>query len=263
MVTNADVWLETRELGDQPAICLGGEPLAANHILAQFRLAIIDGEPWSLALLEAIRQWPYAEEVVEGRVYHYLIGGEAFDWLLLAQRLCEDAADLIPVEEVENLLFYGELPVELGPEEFKQRLGPGKYRAHLNYHYGVTIEEALQLAVAQEEQKERMAHCYRDPRSAETVHQRIYNATEVELLRRFRLERGPLPDHSLTFSEYKEFTYWLFKYRLHHCHRARVASDTKKGLAEFFRQRAWRSHRNDTTPPEEPAETTEEATILP
>jgi len=28
----------------------------------------------------------------------------------------------------------------------------------------------------------------------------------------------------------KEFTYWLFKYRLKHCDKARVASDTKKAL---------------------------------
>jgi hypothetical protein len=28
----------------------------------------------------------------------------------------------------------------------------------------------------------------------------------------------------------KEFTYWRFKYRLDHCEKAKVASDTKKAL---------------------------------
>ncbi|GAJ03845.1 unnamed protein product, partial [marine sediment metagenome] len=32
-----------------------------------------------------------------------------------------------------------------------------------------------------------------------------------------------------------EFTYWLFKYRLNHCDKARVASDTKKGLEQLNR----------------------------
>ncbi len=31
-------------------------------------------------------------------------------------------------------------------------------------------------------------------------------------------------------TELKEFTYWLFKYRMLHCDKAKVASDTRKGL---------------------------------
>ena len=46
--------------------------------------AIAGGKHWYLALLEAIGLWNTAEETYSGRTYHYLIGGEAFDWLLLA-----------------------------------------------------------------------------------------------------------------------------------------------------------------------------------
>jgi len=31
------------------------------------------------------------------------------------------------------------------------------------------------------------------------------------------------------------FTYWLFKYRLRQCDRAKVASDTRRGLAQLAR----------------------------
>ena len=36
----------------------------------------------------------------------------------------------------------------------------------------------------------------------------------------------------------KEFTYWLFKYRLKRCEKARIASDTKKALDYLKKQ--WR-----------------------
>jgi hypothetical protein len=53
------------------------------------------------------------------------------------------------------------------------------------------------------------------------------------LLRDFRAERRlpPLPHISLT--EMREFVYWLFKYRVGHSEPARVASDTRKALAQL------------------------------
>ena len=36
----------------------------------------------------------------------------------------------------------------------------------------------------------------------------------------------------------KEFTYWLFKYRLKKCEKAKIASDTKKAIE--YLQRQWR-----------------------
>jgi hypothetical protein len=34
----------------------------------------------------------------------------------------------------------------------------------------------------------------------------------------------------------KEFSYWLFKYRLKQCEKAKIASDTKKALRYLKRQ---------------------------
>jgi hypothetical protein len=34
----------------------------------------------------------------------------------------------------------------------------------------------------------------------------------------------------MNLDELKEFTYWLFKYRVKHSEKSRVASDTKKAL---------------------------------
>jgi hypothetical protein len=39
----------------------------------------------------------------------------------------------------------------------------------------------------------------------------------------------------VSYQELKELTYWLFKHRLRQCDPARVASDTRKALAQLSR----------------------------
>ena len=75
--------------------------------------AIAEGKHWYVALLEAIKLWASTEEDYDGRRYKYLIDGEAFDWLTLAERLCEEVDGLIPEKERINLydrIFRQELP---------------------------------------------------------------------------------------------------------------------------------------------------------
>jgi len=62
------------------------------------------------------------------------------------------------------------------------------------------------------------------------AYRRIYRQDREALLQDFRKENGYRHLKSTTLLEMKEFTYWLFKYRLKHCDKARIASDTKKGL---------------------------------
>ena len=69
------------------------------------RQCLEQGQDWPSALLEAMALWTTPFEVVNGRKYAYFIGGEAFDWLLLAERLCEEVGDMIPYEDKENLLY--------------------------------------------------------------------------------------------------------------------------------------------------------------
>ena len=48
------------------------------------------GDHWYFAMLKAMSRWDQAEEIIGDRRYRYLIGGEAFDWVLLAERLVEE-----------------------------------------------------------------------------------------------------------------------------------------------------------------------------
>jgi hypothetical protein len=207
--------------------------------IAYFRQALAAGRPWYPALLGAIGLWASAEEVYHDRTYHYLIEGEAFDWLLLAERLCEAADGLLPEDEKNALLFHGVAPVELTAAEVRELIGDSKYRQYLNYFYGVTVEEALLLAVQAEVDKERRGRGFQGGDTTDEVYRRIYGASSDALIRCFREEKGLAMLKSTGLAELKRFTYWLFKYRLRQCEKARIASDTKKAL-DFLR-RQWQT----------------------
>ncbi|MBA7486687.1 hypothetical protein ES707_22248 [subsurface metagenome] len=202
-----------------------------TEAIGHLEQAITGGKHWYIALLEAIGLWTKAEETHNGCTYCYLIAGEAFDWLLLAGRLCQAVDDLLPDDEKTALLFQGKPPLNLTPEKFKELIGSSKYRQYLNYFYGVTVEEALILAVHEEVRKEKLAAGYNGERDfTNEVYRRIYDATRAVLLRRFRQGKGYPQLKSISLTELKEFTYWLFKYRLGQCDKDRVASDTRKAL---------------------------------
>ncbi len=210
-----------------------GDAEAINYL----QQAIAGGKHWYLALLGAIGLWTSAEEVYNERTYKYLIDGEAFDWLLLAERLCEAVDSPLPENERDALLFHGIPPLELSTAEVKELIGDKKYAQYLNYFYGITVEEALLLTVQEEIEKERRVQGLRSKgQSSDEAYPRIYDAAREALLTQFRQDKGHAQVKSITLAEMKEFTYWLFKYRLKRCEKARIASDTKKALEYLKRQ---------------------------
>lgn len=193
--------------------------------------AVAQGKDWYLALLEAIRVWQSPEENHDGRHYQYLVDNEAFDWLVLTERLCQELDGLVPESERTNLLFFGKPPVELSKDEFRSLLGDSKYQAYLNYFYGVLVERFLLLSVTEEiRKKKRALGMHGDNGVVDEAYQRIYGASESALLNRFRKERHYRQLRSITAHELNEFTYWLFKYRVKTRDKSRVASDTRKAL---------------------------------
>ena len=213
------------------------------RIISDMRAAVEDGEHWFTALMAAVRNWPLPSEDVGERSFRYLVGGEAFDWLLLAERLCDEIADLVPEEECEALLFDGRWPIEMDDTELERMLG-AKHKAHLNFVYGVRVEEALQLAVQGEVQKERFStNVWENGQLDDDVFNRIYGAPKACLLGEFRAQNDLPEGEPFSLAELREFTYWLFKHRMKNHDPARVASDTRKGLAQLQRLEARRAAR--------------------
>ena len=198
--------------------------------------ALQNGTPWPEALLEAVGRWPLAYEVVDGIRYQYLLLNEAFDWIALAARLLAGTDGKVPDDEKYALLFDGRLPKDLTDSRLRSLMGPEKYRTHLNHFYGVVVEEALLLAVEEEIRKERTSKGMLEIDDVvDTAYRRLYRDDEVALLQLFRADLARPPSESITLTELKEFTYWLFKRRLDSSDSARVASDTNKGLLRLLR----------------------------
>ena len=206
------------------------DPEAIIHL----RAAVQAGVYWPRALLEAIGLWTTPLEVHQGRTYRYLIQGEALDWLTLAERLCIELERFVPAEELELLLFDGELPSEVTPEQFREWIGSNKHRAYLNYWYGVVVEEALQQAVEDDVRKRHRARCYPDNEDlVEEAFTHLYGESRTTLLKEFRLSAKIAQRAPLSLTNYKEFTYWLSKRRFNLWDPARVASDTRKGIRKL------------------------------
>jgi len=222
--------------GGQRAAALAGDARAIKHLKDEVKA----GKNWYTALLETINMWRSPEEEHNGERYLYLVGGQAFDWLRLAERLCDEINEAIPEDELVNLLFFDRPPIEIGEPEFKLALGPAKYRAYLNYLYGVLIEQALLLATIYEVRKASIMPLSPEEEAAR-AYRRIYQAELPDLLNAFQKEMKYPHRKSLTLTELKEFTYWLFRYRVKTSEKPRVASDTKKALLLMYRRMSGRS----------------------
>ena len=215
----------------------GGDGLDSRKAaLSHLRSALREGRPWAHALLEGIALWTLPQETYRGRSHSYFISGEAFDWLLLAERLLLSVRGLVPDAERDALLFEGRLPADLCHDRFRELIGAEKYRGYLNYLYGVTVEEALQVAVEEEVWKRRLSNgLYYEHDPAEDAFQKIYHSSRSALYDKFREDAGYPARSTVGLPEVKEFTYWLFKYRLKNSDSAKVASDTRKGLEQLQR----------------------------
>ena len=226
---------------------------AAKRAVEHLRESIESGQHWYIALLEAIGLWTAPEEVYKGRQYHYVIAGEAFDWLALAERLCDSVDGLVPQNEKEALLQRSEVPIDLPPGEFKRLVGGSKYSALLNYWYGVDVETALVKAVEEAIQKERVAAgLTRKRHVSQEAYSRIYGSSQRELLEAFLKEKGYDGVGALPTLERKEFTYWLFNQRLLNHDKARVASDTRRGIEQLRSMKSGRPNGSRLPPYQAP-----------
>ena len=188
-------------------------------------------DPWYQILLAAIGNWTVPRETYQGRDFQYLIHGEALDWLSLSERICLEFVELVDGPEKEDLLFNGRLPEEVSEIQFSEMIGANKYRAYLNYWYGVIVEEALQLAVEEEVRKLYGSKGYLDnDYFAEEAFVILYGESSSDLIQSFRREFKLTRRKKLSLTNLKEFTYWLFKRRIGKWDPARVASDTRKGM---------------------------------
>ena len=189
---------------------------------------------WTMDMMELMRTWDVPSEVIGKRKFNYLIGGEAFDYLSLLERLTFDSRINLEKSKLEELLFYGHLPSYSVKDEMKNYLGWKKYRAYLNYWYGVVIEQCLQYVIEIEISKEfRSKGMVELDDLTNVVFLRLYGEEAEVLWCKFCRATKRTRKESMSVTELEEYTYWLFKYRFEESDQSRFASDTVKGLLYF------------------------------
>ena len=205
-------------------------------IVDALRAEIRDSGDWYRALLRAVRKWPLNDEQREDEQYVYLLDGEALDLLRLCERLCLEIEDLVPQEQMLALLANDKPPHPVSRDELRTLIGLDRYRAYLSYIYGVMVEEMVQHAVLEDLRKRRRTSGLTHFDAAlDEAFVYLYGGTRAELFESFRKERGLPRRRSVTLTQMKLFTYWLFKLRFKSTDRSRVASDTKRALTLLHR----------------------------
>lgn len=211
-----------------------------DHLIQQ-----IEDEPsnWKPIFLGTVAAWPKQNERANGETFHYFIGGEAFNWKRLAERIAtqldEENHTAVPssdlFEWLETTGVFGRMP----EQKFQRILGVDAWRAHLNYFYGVHIEQCLIAAVQSRVQKRRYSKGLPPSDDAsDRAYLGLYEETEETLWDQF-LDENSLrlsdliaesPEETRTIALDEEFTYWLFKRRIEHTTAAQVAAETRRGL---------------------------------
>ncbi|MBG93625.1 MAG: hypothetical protein CL792_06565 [Chloroflexi bacterium] len=210
-------------------------PLEPKEAIYTLINRIESGENWYTALLGVINRWSVPYEEIDGITYHYLIDGEAFNWLLLAQRLLDEVLTIAPNNEIEQLLLYNVAPGNMSEIDFARLIGGPKYRAHLNFQYGVIVEEVLLLSAELELEKAGvLSNAGKEPPDV-LAYQRVYGKSLSELQIIYATQTGIHIGNEISQNSLQRFIYWLSKYRLRNSEPARLASDTRKALSLITR----------------------------
>ena len=227
METNNNTWYDN-------TINNSAKKIENRDLVHHFHQSIINGNDWVKELLNVIKHWNIPEETIGKFRYKYLLQKEAFDWKMLANRIINESRALIAAKEAHELLFNNIIPNGYTSNSFKQAIGFEKYTGHLNYFYGIIIEECLLYKVEEELQKERYSNGLTNYKNVTSdSYKKIYGYSEKTLINQFqKINYGETRDIR-EVTELKEFTYWLFKLRINTKDSSRIASDTAKGLKKF------------------------------
>ncbi len=213
-------------------------------VVSELRENVLGGQAWYSAMMQAVREWPLADEEVDGERFVYMLDGEALDLLRICERLSPAVEDLVPEEQLLALLANDRPPGTDSRLDLKELIGQEKYSAYLTFIYGVLVEEMVVHAVLEDLRKRRRTSglTYYDA-DLDDAYKYVYGKTRTELLDLYKRDAGLPLRGPMMLTQLKEFTYWLFKTRLRNSDKSRVASDTKRALTVLHRYTAAREKR--------------------
>lgn len=194
---------------------------------------------WHAAGISMVGAWPVTTDNSPNKLVYRLIGGEAMDWRQVIKLGHEADSTLFEKYDVASWLRNSDIHGDVGAHEFTDCLGEERYKAHLNFFYGVKVERSL-LSVTVDDLVKNVVSCGGPANSVtrRQAYKELYGVTYIELKSQFQQylkDSGIQVDLSDIEAE---FRYWLFKFRLNNSERVKTASDTKRGLDRWHREQA-------------------------
>lgn len=174
---------------------------------------------------------------IKGVPYHKIngtfISGEAFNWKLSLKHYYSKFDNL---NELDSYLFTAYDFSHKERNQIKRIMGSKLYSAHLNYFYGVVVENAIREVLRSEMEKKRG---YLDHDNYFVINEKIFRLIYgkkiedlwAEFCSNERLgERSYYVPNKIYSLEYDSFTYWLSKKRIKLCAPELNASLISRGL---------------------------------
>jgi len=197
-----------------------------TKLIQELRNEVSQGENWQKSVAKYIGLWNEKEEFYRGYKYIYLIDDEALDWLTLTERLVSSIKPYITKEEYNYVSTSGLLPDQEIYKYIKKTIPKKKLSQMRNFYYGIIIENLIYHYKILEYQKNTIVVEDNDQR----FYEEIYNKPIEVLYEIFYKERKTINKNKLNFHELKLFSYWLFKYRLKHSDKTKMAHETNTAL---------------------------------
>ena len=197
-----------------------------TKLIQELRNEVSQGENWQKSVAKYIGLWNEKAEFYRGYKYIYIIDDEALDWLNLTERLVSSIKSYITKEEYNYVSTSGLLPDQEIYNYIKKTIPKKKLSQMRNFYYGIIIENLIYHYKILEYQKNTIVVEDNDQR----FYEEIYNKPIEVLYEIFYKERKTINKNKLNFHELKLFSYWLFKYRLKHSDKTKMAHETNTAL---------------------------------
>jgi len=179
--------------------------------------------------LKIIGHWPLKSEIIGDMDYQYWINDEAFNWYLLASRIIFSVKDEQNIKKLDHFLSTVHFLPGSDQRIMINLFPPDKYRAHLNFIYGVILEEVI-ICFNEMEKNKDVLNQFNVTDSINLVYLNLYGMDYTEFIRLYEFETKTKLDQFDTLHSYYNFLYWSWKYRLMKSTPEKIAYDSQSGI---------------------------------
>jgi hypothetical protein len=196
-----------------------------SYLIKELKNKIENGINWEKAVVDCISVWNINEEFYRGYKYKYWIDNEAFDWMTLTERLGSAIKSYLNKKNYHELIFTGLLPNKSSYEYMKKVIPKNKLSQMRNFYYGIIIEDLIYIQKTQQYLKKSLYET-----NEYDGYEEIYGKNVNLLFQQFAKNIKFAKQNTINLYTYKEFIYWLFKFRIKTADKTKVASDTNLSI---------------------------------